>query len=259
MSDVDQIRAAGWTQGSVLVGDMGSVTAGLEDGARYLVISHPCDVVSVSLERDPTVELLRIEERDAPDGNLTYGKNPRRLHLQTDNGVIAVDFVGRQTIDRSLLAGVAPQSNLSEDDRRLLAAWLSARYGRPAFADEFNRRLSPAMRGIDRILKTAGTHMSAIYVATALAEFAADTNYQVRVAATMRSDDFADAKLFATVSESVDKIGELIAPLDGIDLVSIQLFSEEDVSIDALRSYARWDYDALSFRDGDEAVHPARV
>jgi hypothetical protein len=233
--------------------------AGLAEGTRYLMISHPCDVVSQSLERDPIVELLTIEERKAVDGNFTHGKNPRRLHMATSAGVIAVDFVGRAVLDRSALADRAPESNLTEEERRLLAAWLAARYGRPAFADEFNRRLAPASKGIEKVLKAAGTHMSAIFVATSLAELAPEVAYQVRIVVTMRSADYAEAAQFAVASKGVDDIGELIGPLDGIDLVAIDLYSEDGVSVDALRTYARWDYDALSFKEGEEAALPAQL
>jgi hypothetical protein len=257
VSDIERIRAGGWTQGSVLLGDAESTEAGLEDNVRYLVISHPCDVVSLSLERDPIVEVLRIEDRGTVDGNFTHGKNPRRLHLATSAGVIAVDFVGRAAVDRTVLASRSPNSNLTEDERRLLAAWLSARYARPAFADEFNRRLAPASRGIERVLKAAGKHMSGIYVATSLAELDAEDEYQVRIVVTMRSGDYAEAGLFAVASKGVDDLEDLVKPLAGIDLVSVELYSEDRVSVDALRTFARWDYDSLSFKEGDEAVFPA--
>lgn len=257
VSDVEKIRAAGWTQGSVLVGDAESAGAGLEEGVRYLVISHPCDVVSLNLERDPIVEVLKIEDRETVDGNFTHGKNPRRLHLATSEGVVAVDFMGRVAVERTVLANRTPNSNMAEDERRLLAAWLSARYARPTFADEFNRRLAPASRGIERVLKSAGTRMSGIYVATSLAELDAEHEYQVRIVVTMRPSDYAEAGLFAVASKGVDDLEGLIKPLPGIDLVAVELYSEDSVSVDALRTFARWDYDSLSFKEGDEAVLPA--
>jgi hypothetical protein len=259
VTEVHDLIAAGWTQGSVLLVDEHLTPVDLRQGDRYMVISHPCEVASPSFERDPFVEILQVADQDAIDGNLTFGKNPRRLQLVVDSKVLEISFAQRVTIDRKVLADRVPDQTVAEDDRRVLAAWLASRYARPAFADEFNRRLLPATRRLEKILKTAGSRISAIYVATTLSELELGVDYEVRMVFTMLSDDFANGRLFTDVSEAVDEISSAISALEGLDLVSIRVMSEEDVSIDALRTYARWDYDSLSFKEGESAVLPAQA
>ncbi len=77
----EAIRSAGWTQGSVLHATDDETVEGILPGVSYLVLSHPCDVVSSSFERDPLVEITRTSPSPILDGNLTFGKNPRTLQL----------------------------------------------------------------------------------------------------------------------------------------------------------------------------------
>lgn len=258
MGGVEAIREAGWTQGSILetTGDIG--TTGLSAGKAYMVVSHPCDVVSASLERDPLVQLIQLHRLDVIDGNFTFGKSPRRLHVELETGSFELRVGEMATIDRSILSGKAPVFTVGEPQRRVLASWLAARYARPAFADEFNRRLEPARRGIEKILKVAGTHVSGIYVATTLEELPAESPYRTSIALTMTTEDFKLPELFAEVSGAGDDIAGLVSSAEGIDLASLETVSERDISLAHLRIYARWDYESLSHRDGDDAVFPPR-
>lgn len=256
MGGVESIREAGWTQGSVLRidGDVG--VHGLEDGDSGMVVSHPCEVVSASLERDPSVQLIQLHTVDVVDGNLTFGKNPRRLQMELGTERVEVRVGEIFTVDRTILTRMMPEFTIAEPQRRMLASWLAARYARPAFADEFNRRLEPARRGIEKILKVAGKHISGIYVATTLEELPAGTPYRVVMAFTMTTDDFDVPELFAEVSSAGDDVAELVGSADGISLASLKTVSERDINLAHLRIYARWDYESLSHRDSDEAVFP---
>ncbi len=256
MGGVESVREAGWTQGSVLRidGDVG--VHGLEDGDAWMVVSHPCEVVSASLERDPTVQLIKLHVVDVLDGNLTFGKNPRRLQMELGTERIEVRVAEILTLNRTILTRTTPDLTIAEPQRRMLASWLAARYARPAFADEFNRRLEPARRGIEKILKATGKHISGIYVATTLEELPTGTPYRVAMAFTMTADDFDIPEVFAEVSSAGDEVAALIGSADGINLASLKTVSERDVSLAHLRIYARWDYESLSHRDSDEAVFP---
>lgn len=256
MSGVESIRAAGWTQGSVLKidGDLG--VDGLQHGDAWMVVSHPCEVVSASLERDPSVQLIHMHTVDVVDGNLTFGKNPRRLQLELEAQYVEVRVGEILTVDRTILSGMTPDLTVAEPQRRMLASWLAARYARPAFADEFNRRLEPARRGIEKILKAAGKHISGVYVATTLEELPVGTPYRVVIALAMTADDFDVPERFAEVSGAGDDVAKLVGSADGINLASLETVSERNISLSHLRIYARWDYESLSHRDSDEAVFP---
>lgn len=257
MDGLESIREAGWTQGSVLRIDGGVGVHGLDDCGTWMVVSHPCEVVSASVERDPSVQLIRLHSVEVIDGNLTFGKNPRRLQMElgTERAEVRVGEI--LTVDRTILSRMTPDFTIAEPQRRMLASWLAARYARPAFADEFNRRLEPARRGIEKILKSAGKHISGIYVATAQEELPAETPYRVVIVFTMMASDFDVPELFAEVSGAGDDVAGLVGSAEGINLASLQTISERDISLAHLRIYARWDYESLSHRDSDDAVFPA--
>ncbi|CAN5405450.1 hypothetical protein BH09ACT1_BH09ACT1_21360 [soil metagenome] len=252
MNDADDIRMRGWTQGSFL----SAADFDLSGMDTYLLISHPCDVVSSDFGRDPFVEAVPLHLVDGTDGNLTFGKNSRRLQISRDGVVLEVIATEKIVISRSSLIGKSPIDVLSENDQRLLASWLSARYARPAFADEFNRRMSSVSKKISKVLKSQGEHLSGIYVATSAAELDADSSYQLTLVLTMLLDEFRDADLFVEASEACDTIAALFDEATGIDLTSLELVSEDEMSLDALRRFRRWDYDDLSFRAGDDRTLP---
>ena len=82
-------RTIPWRQGSVLQKkDLKLFKIDLHDGSDsvfVVVISHDCDLVQV-LENEPSVEVIVGIGISKSDGNFTYGKNPRRLHLEFSDG-----------------------------------------------------------------------------------------------------------------------------------------------------------------------------
>jgi len=62
-----------------------------DSGVEALILlSHDCDIVHHDLTREPSAEFITMRRAGAPDGNLTHGKNPRRLHM--DRQGRAVEF-----------------------------------------------------------------------------------------------------------------------------------------------------------------------
>jgi hypothetical protein len=255
---VDDIRERGWTQGSVLhlPNDLAKGNSLMADRS-YIVISHPCDVVSVDFKRDPKVELVPIIGIDRLDGNFTFGKNPRVLHIAVDSAPVSLVASDRVQIDRLSLAGVDPRTTISESDRRLLASWLASRYARSIFADEFNERMRSARNLTETILKRSGAHISGIYLETSIDELPDGTDYELVMIVTMESADFGDNEKWVEVSSAVDEISDAVKAQAGIHLLACELLSERDMSVERFRTYARWDYDALSFKTGDEGSVPA--
>ncbi|WP_312180833.1 hypothetical protein [Arthrobacter sp.] len=259
MGEDEIIHPLGWTQGALFGGPEFEGQPGLPKGNLFLTVSHPCDVVSTSFERDPFVEVMSVDQIEVVDGNFTHGKNPRVLHLERPHDAIGIRRDTKTALDRRTLLQFAPSDVLSETERRVLALWLAASYARPTFADEFNRRMAPARRAIERIFKAAGASMTGIYVATQLDEFDAETPYDASIAITMRVGDFENADVFTVASEAADTLGDTLRRLDGINLASIVVTSERDMTLEDLRSYARWDYDSLSLRDDDVETLPSAV
>jgi len=259
MDQVEAIRAQGWTQGSVLSGtDLARTSQPANQvvvrfAELYVVASHPCDVVNRDLDREPMVDILPMVAVSEQNGNLTFGKNPRQLHQAWDGRTYEMDLVGRITIQRIYLASTRPVGQLDASAQRLFAAWLGSRYSRPAFADSFNERVREAAKPIARVLKKDGHAMSGIYLATTIEELPSDQDYKLIVLICMREKDSEVPALWADVNEAADQIADLLDDCDGIKVMECGVKSEADTNLEELRTYARWDYDSLTFKNPNES------
>jgi hypothetical protein len=95
-------RGTPWRQGHVLPDDAAKAAGLLADvpgGAVAVVVSHDCD-----LAQDPSVEPVAeviVGRRIATaDGNYTYAKNARRLHLTFNGGteLLTADIVASSKV-----------------------------------------------------------------------------------------------------------------------------------------------------------------
>src|SRR5207244_948570 len=103
------------------------------------------------------------------DGNFTGAKNPRCLHLPFSAGEtpITAEFLARNKRSIEKLAFLRqapdPKIRLTSDEHFTLQSWLSARYHRPIFPDEFDRRLrikpNEGHRRIANVIKGTGTDL----------------------------------------------------------------------------------------------------
>lgn len=142
-------RDTDWRQGDLLTCEA-AVALGLVAAAercRVIVITHDCDLRHDS---ESHVEIIVAELVIKPNPQLSYAKNPRRLHLAYDSAeaaplvlelcqgdrrsVLKSDFAKRAVRDSSCVLPV--------EAKRTLKQWLAARYGRPAFPEAFETRLS---------------------------------------------------------------------------------------------------------------------
>jgi hypothetical protein len=165
-----------WEQGLVLstetVAKFGLAQADAQGETVAVLISHDCDVLE-NTAVEPFCEVIVGRKIDAVNGLYTNGKNPRRLHLNfsavTDQ--LAAEFLAteKRTIKKELLLSEAPVQNfrLTQDEHFTLQSWLAARYYRPIFADEFDRRLKakPAEthKKIANVIKATGTDLVAVF------------------------------------------------------------------------------------------------
>lgn len=166
-------RSIPWRQGSVLQNkDHKLLKIDLPDGndsVFVVLVSHDCDLVQ-GPENEPLVEVIVGIGIPKLDGNYTYGKNPRRLHLEFSDGKekVWVELLNTQktSISKASLEKLIPSSlKLEEENRNVLQRWLASRYRRAAFPDEFDRRLKAAKvdRKISRILEPLGKDILAIF------------------------------------------------------------------------------------------------
>ena len=141
-----------WRQGDLITCDSAIALRLAQAGdanCRIIVISHDCDLCH---EAEVFVEAIVAEQvvtEPKPDPNLSYAKNPRRLHLVLErrNGgflVLGLRQTERRQVSKAdFLESAVKDSSvvLSPDAKRVLKQWLAARYGRPAFPNAFEHRL----------------------------------------------------------------------------------------------------------------------
>jgi hypothetical protein len=153
-----------WQQGFVLNADS-AVKMGLidsEDKAKRiaLVISHDCDLVE-SDDIEPNCEIIIGRTIEKVDGTFAAAKNPRRLHLSFSAGKnkLAAEFVAtdKQQLKKSLFLTEKPDDEirLSQSEHFALQSWLSVRYHRPIFPDEFDNRLRAKPSEVHKRLASA--------------------------------------------------------------------------------------------------------
>lgn len=143
-------RATEWRQGHLLTDDsalaLGLVPI-LGTSAKVIVITHDCDIPN---DKEQNIEVIIGVLVDKLDGNFCNAKNPRKLHLKFINNTSgleeAVCVEHKQKVNVAYevfgeLAVIDKDFELVAEQKRALKQWLAARYGRPAFPDEFEKRI----------------------------------------------------------------------------------------------------------------------
>lgn len=144
MSDIDEA----WRQGHILHHN-DAVSLGLikqdDTSLKVVVITHDCDLQSTS---EQNVEFI-VGELVKESSNNTGAKHPRTLHLCYENlknndlNAIQLRHQNKHQINKTRFAGVKNDEDfkLSVEEKQILKQWLAAKYGRPAFPDNFEKRL----------------------------------------------------------------------------------------------------------------------
>jgi len=171
----DWNRGTPWRQGHLL--DEGTVKAlSLSDPELYdrtaaVVVSHDCDLVQPCCN-EPFVEVIGGRFIQELDGNYTFAKNVRKLHLTCSGGSKAAAFelfaAKKQQVSKERLITYKPRPDvrLSPLELTIMQTWLAARYRRAAFPDEFDRRFNreTGLRNrLGKILGNLGIDIPAIF------------------------------------------------------------------------------------------------
>ena len=224
-----------------------------------IVVSHDCDVSQRSLQKEPWVELVVARVLDRPlNGALTRGKHPRVLEVGAtlDGSAVAVrvSSAERWLAPRERLLGSGPAAFLATEPPGIVPAWLSSKYIREAFPDEFNRRWRTVADDLKRLLLTGATEVNSIYLALDNAELDATQAYVVLMRGVMLAKDY-DVEARRTKAQiTLGRLAASLSDCEGITVVDFDLVSERDVTLDDVRVMKRWSpFDSLSLTDSDDA------
>lgn len=166
-------RDTDWRQGDPLTREAAAalgLVAAADERHRVIVIAHDCDLPH---ESELCVEVIVAEVVVKEDSQLSYAKNPRRLHLayegiNTAPLILELRHGDRRSVPKGDFAERAVKDHslaLPIDTKRVLKQWLAARYGRPAFPNEFEERLRKGKveRKIAKILEPDAKYLIGLF------------------------------------------------------------------------------------------------
>lgn len=268
-------RDTPWRQGRLLPVEVAS-SLGLQhtsgpQNTIVIVASHDCDLAS-PIENEPMIEVVVGQVIEKHDGNLTHAKNPRRLHINFKEKAVSVEFeiVNKVVIPKKSLIGIPPRDDLvlSIEEFNTFQHWLASRYRRSAFSNQFESRLqrSELDKKIARALKPHGDLIVGIFFDV---DQGSDTdrpenepNELSIILLHQAAPDFEAA--FNAASDAANAIQtafetKLFAngTWESIELISIDVISEEALSYFEFKMLKSWRVDYLSLADTPQQAMPA--
>lgn len=263
LGNPESIKIRGWRQGSILPDDLVDklhADQALDEkhtkADAVLIVSQDCDLVNRSYDAEPYAEVLLFSKVPKVDGNLTYGKNPRKLQVSAvwEEMCFETSIHSRQSIARCMLEDYspAPISWNTDPTVEIIRRWISRRYTRVALPDAFNQRCKPVLPGVEKKLRASGRDFSGIYIRLSTYEELEDSaDYEVLLVGTMRIAVKDDTEKLLVLYEAMDEIEELLNLCNGICVVESSVIGEDEYTLDNLKDSQRWNWDHLSLREDD--------
>lgn len=112
-----------------------------------IIVTHDCSISGALIEKEPYLEVVCAKIIETKDGNLTLGKNPRKLHIQIEHNeqtkwleinICHREFLPKTAFDRQEKLA---EWSFSDKNKGLIRRWLAARYLAPAYPNEYEARL----------------------------------------------------------------------------------------------------------------------
>jgi hypothetical protein len=241
------------------------------DSTCVVVISHDCDLANDALEIEPNVEVIVGRRLPKGDGNHFWAKTPRTLHVDVlQNGVgtvVELIATAKQLIPKRALASFIPDPTHSFPGRSLsaLRSWLSVRYSRAAFPDEFVNRLSESKtdKRLAKIIEPVGHLLSAVYFdldGGKEVDHSDASPYELQIVLVYPPGDDPE-----NVVGEVEKLETAIERLfaekhfnqatgkwSGIALKTCMSISEDDLTVANARLLTQWRLEYMTLKVDDE-------
>lgn len=260
-----------WRQGNILpievAQSLGLVHHQVPECTRVIVGTHDCDLAH-DPDSEPNIEVFVGKYIDKENGNFTSAKNPRKLHIFFEGNSpqwIEFEAVTKQILSKQNLISISPNPSdeyvLDPQNREIFQKWLSIRYRRSAFPEEFDKRMSTngLDRAIQKLIEPTGEHLVGIF-------FDVDNGYEVH-----RIDDedtyTLNIILIHSATPDFSKAEEIVENLAceinksfknaffneqgkwvKIELKSCDFFSESVITYEIFKSLKPWRFEHLSLR-----------
>jgi hypothetical protein len=228
----------------------------------YIAITHDCAVINESLIAEPFLEYILARQIDKLNGNFTHTKNPRKLHIELDVKNLPIPFelniIDRAFLDRGLLLQNKPGQDicLKDSQKAILVRWLANRYMGQALPDQFENRIDPVRKKLEKLLsKIEANGMLALYInLNPRDELASDKNYKLTVAMVYEDAVFMSLTDEDRLDKYVNEIKVVLQKSSEIDISEVVAFSEKDFTLYHQRKMIRWRSDHCSFKEDMDDV-----
>ena len=262
-------RETPWRQGHLL-GDDAINALGLRHNTATeqtlaIVATHDCDLAQQPAG-EPRIEVVVGCVAAEKDGNCTYAKNARKLHVEFEGDDACwaeFEATAKVFIDKLTLNPFVPRSDvrLKPENHAIFQMWLASRYRRSAFADEFERRLtSKAVKLHEKIAKAVKPHGNLIAgvffdvdEGEEVAHHGPDDTYILDIIILHAADpDFflaekaANAAAKAIKTAFVEKLFKPTNAWQHIELRSCEAVSESVLTYQQFRQLKRWRLEHIS-------------
>lgn len=274
-------RDTPWRQGQVLgidaVEALELTHPEFPTDSAVVVISHDCDLANDNLKAEPFVEVVIGRKVVTAKGDFAWGKSPRTLHLEyTQSGAsVFIELVATDKfcIDKNLLAPFAPDAayQLSPKSLSGLRHWLSVRYNRAAYPDQFVDRMKDAK--LDEKLASRMRKYPAISTIFFDVDRGEEKDhsdgspYELSIILAYVPGDDPNTT-FDQISPAEDEIEQLFVERayddktekwKGIALRRCILVSEDDLTVSQARMLSQWRLEHMSLRAEDNQPAPYGV
>jgi hypothetical protein len=258
-------RQTAWRQGSWIAPlSNAGVCSEAGDASILVVITHDCDLAN---DAEPFVEFVRGTQVPKTDGNFERAKNARKLHVTLAAGVsVELAFSERFAKAKADLEQAQPTlaGPCDEAAKAILKQWLAARYGRPAFPNEFEKRIDKVRKKLDGIVSKGELPKTLVGVFVALedvGELAADQPYVLKMVLVYEDDgDLKKARDAASAAGAIRTLFEDAYGAPGeataIDLESCDAIHVTKMTLADLRKYDQWRLEHVSFKAGEPVLGP---
>ena len=269
-------RKTPWRQGHLLTDK--AVTAldllhqEYPDDTVIIVATHDCDLAQVP-DKEPQVEVVVGHRIDELDGNNTHAKSSRTLHIGFEGKkplLAEFTITEKFSIDKNMLVGFDPENTarLSPSDLTTFQLWLSSRYRRSAFPDEFESRLkeSGLTSKIAKAVKPHGKMITAVFFdvdeGQEVARSGPEDVYVLDIFLLHATEpDFNAAELAANIAKKTLKNAFETKLFDkksggwrGVELRYIDVISEDAMTYRQSKLLKKWRLDHISL--GAEPQQP---
>jgi len=256
----ETIKSNNWVQGVLLDRDERKfiisnieVLDWVEESDVLVLFTQDCDLVNLDLAKEPFAEFFCAKVIPELLPQYAYGKNPRVIHLKSDQGrFIRVDINHRVRIDRSLLTKRKihlTHEKLNQEDLDILLDWFSKKYSRAAFPDAFNTILKSIKRLEYKLRKFDQNYPEVIRIFFKLTpeneELYDESSYGLEIILLMKGispeiDD--DEKL-----ETIRRRFQQILSHQKLKIWRCECLYENEMTMYDLGYYKLWDKDYISF------------